>query len=220
MLINTANNQAVFNVKSTAVLKDEFIKVDEKAGELNMKKRTVLFVDDDENMLRALKRALAEEPYEVVFVNNGEDALEILDSSEVQVIVADLHMPDMSGLQLLNLVKTHHPRVIRLILSGDTGADKVLDAINKGEVFRYIPKSCNIDKELKAIIRQAMDYYHLYSERSMLLSYIEEIIDGCESEQINLKLIKTLISDANRHLYEWCEDSSSEYLPEIETVKE
>ncbi len=173
-----------------------------------MKKRTVLFVDDDQNMLRSIERALISEPYNGLFADNAEDALEMLELNEVNVIVSDLHMPDMSGLALLNVVKINHPSIIRLIFSGDTCSDNILEAINNGQVFRYVPKPCNLI-ELKTIIRQAIDYYHLHSERSMLISYIEKLIDGCEPDRVNLKLIKALISDTNRHLYEWCEESNS-----------
>jgi DNA-binding NtrC family response regulator len=173
-----------------------------------MKKRTVLFVDDDKNMLRSIERALISEPYTCLFADNAEEALDMLELNEVHVVVSDLHMPDMSGLALLNVVKINHPSIIRLIFSGDICSDNVLEAVNQGQVFRYIPKPCNL-MELKTIVRQAIDYYHLYSERSMLISYIEKLLEGTDPDKVNLKLIKTLISDTNSHLYEWCEESNS-----------
>lgn len=172
-----------------------------------MKQRTVLFVDDDKSMLSSIKRSLINEPYQMLFADNGDEALDILEQQDVHVIIADLHMPDMSGLELLNIVKAEHPSIIRLIFSGDTCSDNVLEAINQGQVFRYVSKPCNLT-ELKIIVRQAIDYYHLFSERAMLISYIEKLVDGCEPDKINLKLIKTLIEDTNRHLYEWCEQNS------------
>jgi len=78
-----------------------------------------------------------------------------------------------------------------------------LEAIDKGEVFRYIPKPCKIEKELKSIIRQAIDYYHLHSERAMLMSYLEQLINGEKLDEINLQLIQTLIAERNKNLYEW-----------------
>ncbi|MFA7486441.1 MAG: response regulator, partial [Phycisphaerae bacterium] len=128
-----------------------------------MKPRTVLFVDDDKSMLNSIQRALIGEPYEMRFADNCDEALDILENTDVNVIVADLHMPDMSGLELLGIVKAEHPSVIRLIFSGDTCSDNVLEALNQGQVFRYVPKPCNMT-ELKTIIRQAIDYYHLFSE--------------------------------------------------------
>jgi len=174
-----------------------------------MKKRTVLFVDDEENFLNAVKRVLMDEPFETLFATNSKQAMEILQNQEIHVIVADIRMPGISGLELLEKVKCEFPHVIRLILSGDAQSETVLEAINKGEVFRYIPKPCKMEKELKAIIRQAIDYYHLHSERAMLMSYLEQLINGEKLDDINLQLIRTLITERNKNLYKWSEACTS-----------
>ncbi|HUU16132.1 MAG TPA: response regulator [Sedimentisphaerales bacterium] len=68
-----------------------------------MEKRTVLFVDDEKKVLSCLKGGLLDEPYETLFAGSGKEALEILEQNEVQVIVTDMRMPEMGGLELLKI---------------------------------------------------------------------------------------------------------------------
>ena len=168
-----------------------------------MEKRTVLFVDDEEKILRSLKRALQDEPYETLFASSGKEALEILEHNEVHVLVTDMYMPEIDGLELLRLVKEEYPHIIRLVLSGFAEKEILLNAINKGEILRFITKPWKSNEELKIIIRQAIEHYDLHSEREMLMSVFEQLIDGNKPEEINYSLIKKLISNRKRHLYEW-----------------
>ncbi len=174
-----------------------------------MEKRTVLFVDDEEKILTSLKRGLLDEPYDTFFANSGKEALEFLQREDVHVIVTDMRMPEMTGLKLLRIVKKEYPHIVRMVLSGYTEIDNVLSAINKGEILRFITKPWKSDEEFKTTIRQAIEYYDLHSEREMLLTYFEQLIDGHEPDEINLRLIKMLISKHNRHLYEWSKKCGS-----------
>ena len=168
-----------------------------------MEKRTVLFVDDEEKILRSLKRALQDEPYETLFASSGKEALEILERNEVHVLVTDMYMPEIDGLELLRLVKEEYPHIIRLVLSGFAEIENLLNAINQGEILRFITKPWKSNEELKIIIRQAIEHYDLHSEREILMSVFEQLVDGNKPEEINYQLIKKLISNRNRHLYEW-----------------
>ena len=168
-----------------------------------MEKRTALFVDDEEKILRALERSLSDEPYEKLFTGSGKEALEILQKNEVHVLVADLRMPEMDGFELLEVVKKEYPHIIRLVLSGHAEIDSLLKAINQGQILRFIPKPWKSNEELKTTIRQAIEYYDLHSEREMLMTFFEQLVDGVEPEEMNLRLIKTLMSKRKQHLYEW-----------------
>lgn len=168
-----------------------------------MDKRTVLFVDDEEGILNSLRRSLLDEPYETLFANSGSQALEILEQEEVHVIVSDLGMPEMGGLELLGIVKNSYPHAIRLVLSGNTDKDNLLKAINQGEILRFVPKPWKSNEEFKTIIRQAIEYYDLHSEREMLMAFCEQLVNGKKPEEINIRLIQALISKRKRHLYEW-----------------
>ncbi len=168
-----------------------------------MEERTVLFVDDEEKILKSLNRGLLDEPYNTIFAKSGKEALELLGQQEVHVIVTDMRMPEMGGLELLKIVKEEYPHIIRLVLSGYTDATTLLAAINEGEIYRFIPKPWKLEDECKTIIRQAIEYYDLHSERAMLMSFVELLIDGNKPEEVNLKLIKALVSKRKNHLYEW-----------------
>jgi len=134
---------------------------------------TILFVDDEPDLLSSLRRFLRKEPYHKIFAGSGGEALKILASEPVDVIVSDLRMPEMDGLSLLNSVKTAYPQIIRLILSATRDVEQTIEAINTGEVYRFISKP--LDPELfKQIIRNTVDYHLLISERHAMIDEIEK----------------------------------------------
>jgi len=128
-----------------------------------MADHTILFVDDEVNILKALRRLTRHEPWTVLCASRGVEALEALDKSPAQVVVSDQRMPEMSGVDLLQAVRDRHPDVVRMMLTGYTEMNVAVDAINRGEIYRLITKPWN-DEELKATIRQAFDHYDLKRE--------------------------------------------------------
>ncbi len=147
-----------------------------------MKTRTVLFVDDEQKILDSLHRGLIDEPYRILFANSGKEALEILQKSEVHVIVADVRMPGMTGLKLLKTVKQKYPRAIRMVLSQYADTDTLLAGINQGEIFRFITKPWKLAEEFKPAIRQAIDYYNLQDERDGLIEELKQAHDELEKK--------------------------------------
>ncbi|MBD2857865.1 response regulator [Spongiibacter sp. KMU-158] len=99
----------------------------------------VLFVDDEPRILVAMK-ALFRNTYEVFTANSGSDALEVLRSQDIDVIVSDQRMPEMNGVEFLRTARTLRPRAIRILLTGYSDLNAILGAINEGEIFRYINK--------------------------------------------------------------------------------
>ncbi|NQT69637.1 MAG: hybrid sensor histidine kinase/response regulator [Desulfobacteraceae bacterium] len=138
-----------------------------------MNNQTVLFVDDEQFVLSSLKRLLRNEPYRCLFAGGGKEALDFLEKENVHVTVSDLSMPGMDGLTLLDKVGQKYPDIVRLVLSALTDSDTVLEAINRGQVYRYIAKPWNKD-ELKVNIRQALEIFDLQEEKRDLLRKIEE----------------------------------------------
>ena len=129
-----------------------------------MSNSTVLFVDDDQKMLRCLRRAFQDEPYETLFASSGPEAIEILRRNAVQVVVSDLRMPDMSGLQLFEVVQEEHPDIIRIILSGvphipQAEISAMITSVNQGDIFKIAGKVSDLESELKPLIRQAVESY-------------------------------------------------------------
>ncbi len=128
-----------------------------------MQDHTVLFVDDEVNILKALQRLLRHEPIQVLTASTPADAFELIDRYEPQVVVSDQRMPQMSGVDFLASVRDRHGDVVRMMLTGYTDMTVAVEAINKGEIYRLITKPWN-DDELKATLRQAFDHFDLKAE--------------------------------------------------------
>jgi YesN/AraC family two-component response regulator len=158
---------------------------------MNETKGAVLFVDDEEKILNALRRTLREEPYECFFANGGREALDILNEHPVQVMVTDMYMPGMSGEDLLNHLKSHFPQIIRLILSGKDDSSSLLKAINTGQIYRFIVKPWD-ERELKIVVRQALEYALIQEEKRRLTEQLEAHNRLLESkvEQRSQQLLK------------------------------
>ncbi len=129
--------------------------------------QTILFVDDEENVLRSLKRIFLDEPFEVVTAPSGADALELLRVQRVAVIVSDQKMPGMAGSEFLAEARGIQPDAVRMILTGYADVNVAMDAINKGGAYRYITKPWN-DQDLVLAVRDAAERYRLSEENRRL----------------------------------------------------
>ena len=128
-----------------------------------MSQQRVLFVDDESNILKAIQRLLRSEPIEVLTAQRPEEALALLDRTDVQLVVSDHRMPGMSGADLLSVVRERHPEIVRVMMTGYTHMDVAVEAINRGEIYRLITKPWN-DDELRLTLKQALDHYTLKQE--------------------------------------------------------
>lgn len=116
--------------------------------------RTLLLLDDEENVLRSLIRLFRRDSYRILAAGNVRDAFDLLATNDVQVILSDQRMSDMNGTEFLGRVKMLYPNTIRLILSGYTDLSTVTEAINRGAIYRFLTKPWN-DDHLRENIRQA-----------------------------------------------------------------
>jgi putative nucleotidyltransferase with HDIG domain len=124
---------------------------------------SVLFVDDEVNILKAIQRLLRHGSWNVLTASRPREALEIIEREPVQVVVSDQRMPEMSGVDFLAQVRERHPDLVRMMLTGYTEMTIAVEAINRGEIYRLITKPWN-DEELKATLRQAFDHFDLKHE--------------------------------------------------------
>lgn len=129
-----------------------------------MEKRAVLFVDDEEMVLKSIRRCLLDESYHKYYAKSGQEALEILQREEVHVIVVDMIMPEMDGLELLKIVKKQYPNIINMVLSGYSQPVKTMMAMYEVGIYRYISKPWSYDVDFRALIRRAIDDYNLQYE--------------------------------------------------------
>ncbi len=133
----------------------------------------ILFVDDEVSTLHALERYLLNEPYCLQFAQSGKQALEIMEKLNIHVLVTDMKMPEMNGLELLKIVKSKFPGTIRLVLSGFSSLSSIIPAINSGEIYRYITKP--IEPEIfKRTLRDAIDFFLMKQDKKELLKSLKK----------------------------------------------
>ena len=129
---------------------------------------TVLFVDDEPEVTEGLKRNLHKEPYRILCSNYTEEALQILERENVDLVVSDEEMPGMKGTEFLALVREMYPDTIRMMLTGHATLDSAIKAINEGRVYRLLTKPCS-DMDLAVTIREALRQKELVKESYQLL---------------------------------------------------
>ncbi|SIR29606.1 diguanylate cyclase (GGDEF) domain-containing protein [Aromatoleum tolulyticum] len=122
--------------------------------------RTLLLVDDEPSIQSALRRILRREGYTLLFAGSAVEALELLSRHSVGVVISDLRMPGMDGVQFLDQVRSLHPQAVRMILSGYADVGMITGAINRGAVFRFLHKPWD-DRELLEAVRDAFERFEL-----------------------------------------------------------
>ncbi len=125
--------------------------------------RTLLLVDDEENILSSLARLFRRDGYCILRANSGANGLEILANNTVNVIISDQRMPEMTGTQFLSRVKDLYPDTIRMVLSGYTELESITDAINQGAIYKFLTKPWD-DDLLRANVQEAFRDFELRME--------------------------------------------------------
>lgn len=156
---------------------------------LRLKKpeKTLLLVDDEQNIVSSLKRLLRRDGYQILTANSGQEGLDVLTSNKVDVIVSDQRMPGMTGVEFLRNVKELYPETVRMVLSGYTELNSVTDAINEGAVFRFLTKPWD-DEKLRENIKEAFHY--------------KELADDNRQLSLRVQTSNHELAIANRHLAE------------------
>jgi diguanylate cyclase (GGDEF)-like protein/PAS domain S-box-containing protein len=129
--------------------------------------RTLLLVDDEPNILSALKRLLRRDNYKILTATSGKDGLELLGQNKIDVIISDQRMPGMTGVEFLRAVKTLHPETVRIVLSGFTELQSVTDAVNEGAIYKFLTKPWD-DTQLRDHIEQAFRHKEMSDENQRL----------------------------------------------------
>jgi len=118
-------------------------------------KAHVLFVDDEQRVLNSM-RVMFKREYNLHLTTSGKEALDLVKSTQVDVVVSDQRMPEMEGVDLLERIKESSPRSVRILLTGYADLDAIEGSINRGEVFRFLTKPCS-PEDLRETIRQAVE---------------------------------------------------------------
>lgn len=127
----------------------------------------ILLVDDEPNVLAALRRVFHQENYDLVCCQNPHDALKLLDSESFQVVVSDYMMPGMDGGELLKRARSVQPDMIRIMLTGHADVNAVVGAMKTGAVYKFILKPWN-DDDLRVTVGLALEQYELKRKNTAL----------------------------------------------------
>ncbi len=149
------------------------------------KKYEILIVDDEQANLQKLKRTFIRD-YDVLEASGGEAALELLKEHQVAGIITDQRMPGMTGVELLRRSLEYVPESIRIILTGYTEVDDLMDAINEGHVHRYVTKPWD-PFSLKEMLRSELESWELRRENRRLSRQLQEANERLSRENVKLK---------------------------------
>lgn len=149
-------------------------------------KRNLLLVDDEENILSALTRVLRRDGYTILRAGSGAAGLELLAQHPVGVIISDQRMPEMTGVEFLNRVKTRYPETVRIVLSGYTDLKSVADSVNHGAIFKFLTKPWD-DEQLLAQVREAFQYHEMRQENARLSAELRDVNDALALLNQNLE---------------------------------
>lgn len=144
-----------------------------------MSKHPILLVDDEPEILFSLRGLLRRE-FDLHTAQSGAEALEILRQHPIHLIMTDQRMPQMTGVELLRRARGEFPEAIRLVFTGYADIKAVVDAINEGQIYRYLTKPWDPD-ELVAVLHQACDYYEHLVERRRLLLDLRDHVSRCQA---------------------------------------
>ncbi|MBL1142015.1 MAG: response regulator [Proteobacteria bacterium] len=127
----------------------------------------ILFVDDEINIIQAYRRTLRNK-FNIQGVSNGDDALELLRTGDYAVIISDMQMPGMNGIEFLAAAKELKPDIVRVMLTGNADLQTAVDAVNKGDIFRFHNKPCHADILEKTISDGLRQYRLVTAEKELL----------------------------------------------------
>ena len=157
--------------------------------------KTILLVDDETQILKSLLRLFIDTDYDIFTAENGEEALKILETEAIDLIISDMRMPAMDGYQLLYKVKEKYPKVIRIILSGQADEEIVLKAIQKNIAKIYVFKPWDND-EFMNMVDQIFETEVIFESKDLMLliNNLENLPTIASSYQKIIKMIEDEIA--------------------------
>ncbi len=168
---------------------------------------TLLFIDDEERVVRALKNIFIDEDYDIIATTDPEEAFDVLKTKTVHVIVSDQRMPTIQGTELLKKAREISPDAIRLLLTGYADMNSAIQAVNEGEIFRYLRKPWS-NTDIKQKVAQAIDIslkIHSVSTHQDLPSDIALTLMLLDQDQMSFETISGII-DVQRHHLLWAKN--------------
>ena len=155
-------------------------------NDTNQTKATILLVDDEPGILSSLRRLLRTQGYVIHTAESGKAGLEILEHEPIDLVVSDMRMPEMDGARFLEQVRKRWPASMRILLTGYADVSSTIDAINCGEIHRYVAKPWD-DNDLLLTIRDALDRQRLADENARLLALTQAQNEELKDLNTNLE---------------------------------
>lgn len=146
---------------------------------------TILFVDDEKNILSSLKRLFRPIIENIITAESGAEGLEVLHSAKVDLVVSDMRMPEMDGAEFLEQVANKYPDTIRILLTGFADITSTINAVNKGSIYRYISKPWE-DNDIRLTVQHAIKGKFLEKEKNRLQALTES--QNIELKELNQDL--------------------------------
>ena len=146
-----------------------------------------LFIDDEKSNLTSFKAAFRRD-FNVFLAESASDGLDVLRNNEIHVILTDQRMPEKTGVEFLSSILEEFPNAIRILVTGYTDMEALVEAVNKGHIFKYISKPWDNEK-LKEIIIKAYEIYQLKTENQEINEKLAEA-----NEQLEFMLRQKLLS--------------------------
>lgn len=147
----------------------------------------ILYVDDEQNNLMSFKASFRLK-YNVFTAISGDEAIEILKENNIEIIITDQRMPNMTGVEFLEMVLQLNPDPMRILLTGYADLNAVIEAVNKGKIFHYLSKPWN-EEELDMTILRAYDIYKKRKEEQELTDKL-----AVSNDQLEFLLRQKLLS--------------------------
>lgn len=173
---------------------------------MDLSSHKVLIVDDELEILKALNRDLRKEPYEKIYANSGEQALiEFESNPDISVVVTDMRMPGMTGLELLAKVHEINPNTVKIVLTGYTQLPQIVATINKVDIYKFLTKPWDIESELKVFILEGIEIYEkrknidsqVRSQEQKTKIFNKMLIDSYEKADFLMHLFEELQQATN-----------------------
>ncbi len=159
-----------------------------------MKRYSLLIVDDDKNLLYAMKRTLRRDGYNLFFATKAQKALDKLAGTSVDLVISDYQMPGMNGVTFLQRVRNAHPQVLTIMMTGIEDINIAAQAINQAGVYKFIVKPWE-SEDLRITVRRALENLEVVQERDFLLQKVKERDAAIEKLEAEFPGISKIVRD-------------------------
>lgn len=157
----------------------------------------ILFVDDEENILKSLKRALIDEKYSCFFASSAQEGFDIIKNTNIDVVISDMKMPEVDGIEFLKQIEEFDADIVKIILSGQADMYQLIEVINNINVFSFILKPWDVETTLKPMIEKAIRQVKLIKTNKEMGKQLSNQLRELEIKHFRLQKVTESLDDSN-----------------------